>query len=93
MRGQMLDGGELNLCLTSRNISEPAEVSIDTADRAILSYEHAQLLTGSNTKAAKSFEDGDMVKAMQFEGMALSDGLPHCGLSQLSFLSVTPSIV
>lgn len=84
-----IKGHKLNVFLSNRSVDESADVSINIADRAILSCENAELLTGTDAKAANSFKNGDVIKAKPFVGVRVQDGQAHSQLPPLSFAAMT----
>jgi alpha-L-arabinofuranosidase len=85
----ILGDGELHVFLTNRSVDEAVEVCVAVADRAVLSRENAELLTGPAPKAANSFEEGNVIKATPFEEVEIVDGQAKCELPPLSFAAMT----
>jgi alpha-N-arabinofuranosidase len=85
----ILDGHKLKLFLTNRHADEAAEVRVAVADRAMVSLENAEILTGPDAKAANSFENGQVIKAESFEGISVKAGRARCELPPLSFVAMT----
>jgi alpha-N-arabinofuranosidase len=87
----ILDGSRLHLFLTNRSLSEAAPVQVTLADRAIVSLENGELLTGPNARAANTFEQPDVVQPQSFDAVQFQSGgatlsLPPLSVAALSFL-------
>jgi alpha-N-arabinofuranosidase len=85
----ILDGSGLQVFLTNRSQDEAAEVSVALADRAIVSCESAEVLTGPEAKSANTFGNGSIVVTKPFEAVHAAAGQAHCTLPPLSFVAMT----
>jgi alpha-L-arabinofuranosidase len=79
----------LHVFATNRSLKEPASVHVKLADRAILTLESAELLTGPSAKAANSFEKPDVVRSHPFAETGVDMKIAHSEVSlELPPLSV-----
>lgn len=70
----ILDGDRLNFFAVNRNLTEPALIQLQLADRPILKLENADLLTGPEASAANSYEKPDIIKSHPWADASLIDG-------------------
>ena len=75
--------------LINRNSTEPSEVVVSLADMGIESVENGELLTGPEAKAANSWDEPALIKAVDMTEIAVSDGRARLKLPPLSFAAVT----
>lgn len=85
----ILGDGKLHIFATNRCLTETMEILINPADIEILSLEGAEILTGTDPKAANSFGNKDVVVSRRFEGIKISNGKAICQLPPLSFAAMT----
>ena len=85
----VLDGQRLSVFLINRNSTEPSEVVVSLADMGIESVENGELLTGPEAKAANSWDEPALIKAVDMTEIAVSDGRARLKLPPLSFAAVT----
>ena len=85
----ILEDNKLHVFMTNRDAMETAKVKLAVADRPVRALENAQLLTGSGPKAANSYENPDLVKAVPYENVLLKKDAAFCELPPLSFLAMT----
>lgn len=85
----ILDGQQLNLFLTNRNLTDRAEVCVELADQAIVACENAEVIAGTDPKAANSFGQEPAIKAVPFDEIVVKDGQVQCELPPLSFAAMT----
>ncbi len=85
----ILDGDRLSVFATNRSPDEPAELTVDVADRRIAVLESAELLTGTSAKAANSWSEPDMVTSADHDGVRLAEGRATTELPPLSLVALT----
>lgn len=85
----ILDDGTLHFFATNRSESEDAEIRVKVADAVITSIESAELLSGSDPKAANSFENPNVIISQSFDDINVNNGQMICKLPSLSFTAVT----
>jgi len=84
-----LERERLHVFLTNRSPEDKAPVRILVADRGLRSVESAELLTGPDAKAANTFEQPDVVRAVPFEEVRITTGCAETVLPPLSLVAVT----
>jgi len=85
----VLGDGKLNVFATNRSLSEPAEVRVRLAGHKLDRVESAEVLTGTDPKAANSYEDPNAIVARPFGAIVLSEDEAVCTLPPLSFAAIT----
>jgi alpha-N-arabinofuranosidase len=85
----ILNGEQLHVFLTNRNLDETARVEIELADRDIVSVKSAEVLTGPDAKAFNSFEQPNLLSPYPFSEYRLENGRAELELSSLAFAAVT----
>jgi len=73
----------------NRSTMEGAPLRVARLDRPIHSVASAELLTGSDAKAANSFERPDVVTPRPFGDVAVRDGAASFELPPLSLLALS----
>ncbi len=87
--GAVLNKGRLHVFVTNRDTEEKAELTIKPLDFAISSLADAEILTGTDPRAANSFEKRDAVISREFDAVRISGGKAVCELPPLSFAAMT----
>jgi alpha-N-arabinofuranosidase len=85
----ILGDGVLHVFVTNRRLDAPTSVRIQVADKAITGIASAEILAGSDPKAANSWEQPERVKSMPFKGLKRKDGVIVAHLPPLSFAAMT----
>jgi alpha-N-arabinofuranosidase len=85
----ILDAQALHVFAVNRGVDVPAVVQVDLADQEIAALGSAELLTGSDAKAANSFEQPDVVKAQLLDDVSITDGKATVELPPLSVAAMT----
>jgi alpha-N-arabinofuranosidase len=85
----ILDGNQLHVFATNRNLDGPATVRVAVADRDIVRTGQAEVLGGPNAKAANSFEDPGLIRSALLDGVTIERGMARWTLPPLSFAAVT----
>jgi alpha-L-arabinofuranosidase len=85
----ILNGDQLHVFITNRNLDEIARVQIDMADRNIAGLMSADVLTGPDAKACNSFEQPDRIRSSQFSECRIVNGQAVMELLPLSILALT----
>jgi alpha-N-arabinofuranosidase len=85
----ILGEDKLHVFATNRSLHEPAIVHVDLADRPVVVLDSAELLTGSDAKAANSFEQPDVVRVQPFDDVSIADGKAVVELPPLSVAAMT----
>ena len=85
----ILDGKRLHVFAVNRSVSEPAELVIRVADRAIGSMESGEILTGDGPKSANSFENPGQIAPQPWKQIAIKDGAATTTLPPLSLVAMT----
>lgn len=88
----ILDGQRLHVFVTNRHPEQAMELTVHPADLQLATLESAEILTGTDAKAANSYEQPDLVSARPFGAVLLKDGKAHCELPPLSLLAMTLTI-
>ena len=83
------DGDKLHVFLTNRSLTELATVRVRVSDRTIASLHSAEVLAGTDAKAANTFEQPDAVCARPFADVRIADGGATLTLPALSVLAAT----
>jgi len=86
----ILDGNRLYVFLTNRSLEETADITVEVADRAIVSLHSGEILSGADPKAANTFERPDRVGSCPFNEAQITAGratvtLPSCAVAALTF--------
>ena len=81
--------GLLHVFAVNRSTTEGAPLRVARLDRPIQSVASAELLTGSDAKAANSFERPDVVTPRPFGDVAVRDGAASFELPPLSLLALS----
>ena len=85
----ILNGDKLQVFAVNRSLDEIAEVRTILSDGAISEFESGELLTGSDPKAANSFEQPDLITPQPFTGVNVADGNVAFELPPLSLAAMT----
>ncbi len=85
----ILSGEDLHVFTTNRDTAESMEINVQLADRPIVSLVDAEVLTGSDAKAANSFEAPDRVKSHAFDDVTIRNGRATYELPPLSVAALT----
>ncbi|MCX6027908.1 MAG: alpha-N-arabinofuranosidase [Chloroflexi bacterium] len=85
----ILDAGRLHVFATNRSLDAAAPLCVTLADRTIAGLESAEILTGSDPKAANSFEQPDVIRSEPFAGVRVKDGAAELALPPLSVAALT----
>jgi len=87
----ILGDGVLHVFLTNRSLEEAAEVIVEVADRAMVALHSGEMLSGTDPKAANTFERPDLVTPHPFTEVRIANGratvaLPSCAVAALTFV-------
>jgi alpha-N-arabinofuranosidase len=85
----ILDGEKLHVFLTNRSLDKSAPVCVEIADYSAISVESAEIITGSDPKAANSYENPNQVIAEPYHDIEVNYGHAACQLPPLSFVAMT----
>ena len=85
----ILNGKQLHIFITNRNLDETARVHIHIADQNIAALNSAELLTGPDAKAFNSFEQPDIIKLSPFSECRIVNGVAELELPALSVSAMT----
>lgn len=85
----ILGEGKLHVFLTNRCDNSNMEICVRVSDCDIKGVESAEILTGSDPKAANSFENPDLIKIRPFPEVKLLNGQVVCSLPPLSLTAMT----
>jgi alpha-N-arabinofuranosidase len=85
----ILGDGVLHVFVTNRNLNEPAPAYINLADRPIAGVSSAEILAGTDPKAANSFEQPDVVRSHPFTNIHITDKQVITELPPLSVTALT----
>jgi alpha-N-arabinofuranosidase len=85
----ILDGQTMHLFFTNRSLEESAEINVKLSNGAIGHIDNAEILTGSDPKAANSFEQPDLIKAERFTEASVTDGQVVGKLPPMSVVAMT----
>lgn len=85
----ILEDGKLHIFVINRFLTEKADILIVPSDIEILSLESAEIITGTDPKAANSFENKDVVISKKFNEIKISSGKATCEIPPLSFAAMT----
>jgi alpha-N-arabinofuranosidase len=85
----ILDGRRLSVFATNRSQDEEMDLTVEVADRSIALPESAELLTGTDAKAANSFDAPDVIRREDFQSIEIRGGRAHASLPPLSLLAAT----
>ncbi|MCB0169613.1 MAG: alpha-N-arabinofuranosidase [Anaerolineae bacterium] len=89
----ILNGDQLHVFTTNRNLEDAMTVRINLADRPIVALADAELLTGPDPKAANSYEQPHLIKAQPFQAAEINDGAAIVTLPPLSVAALTFRLV
>jgi len=89
----ILNGDQLHVFTTNRNLEDAMTVRINLADRSIVALADAELLTGPDPKAANSYEQPHLIKAQPFQAAEINDGAAIVTLPPLSVAALTFRLV
>jgi alpha-N-arabinofuranosidase len=87
--GAIHDGERLHLFATNRHLEEPAPVRVALADRRLTRLVDAELLGGTDPKAANSFEQPHVVHSKPFDQVRIDDRGVQLIIPALSFVAAT----
>jgi alpha-N-arabinofuranosidase len=85
----ILNRDQLNLFVTNRSVTQPAEVTVGGAGLSISSLVDGEILTGDDPKASNSFERKDAVVSRTFDDVVCKDGVATIKLPPLSVFAGT----
>ncbi len=85
----ILDGNQLYVFATNRNVDEVAPVRVAVADRPLVRAGPAEVLSGPEAKAANSFEHPAVIRSAPFDRVMIEGGVARWKLPPLSFAAVT----
>jgi alpha-N-arabinofuranosidase len=85
----ILNGDQLHVFLTNRSVDQSAVVEVGLADRVIVGFGNAEVLTGPDAKAANTFENPGVVQAHPFSEVQIAQGQASLELPPLSVAAVT----
>lgn len=85
----ILDDDRLSVFATNRSPHEPAELTVDVADRRIATLKSAELLTGPGAKAANCWSEPNAVSSADYDDVRLADGRATTELPPLSPVALT----
>jgi len=85
----ILNGGQLHVFITNRNLNETARVQINIADRKIAALNNAESLIGPDAKAFNAFEEPYMIKPVPFSECRILNGMAELELPALSVTAMT----
>lgn len=85
----ILDGKQLKLFLTNRHLTDTAEVCVQFADQTIAACADAEIIAGTDPKAANAFGQAPAIAAQPFTGSQIKNGKAYCQLPPLSFTAMT----
>ena len=85
----ILGEGMLHVFAVNRSVTEPAELSIDLAGAAMAELDAAEIVCGSDPKAANSYETPDAVSPRAFDDVAVANGAATVKLPPLAFAAMT----
>ena len=85
----ILNGGQLHVFITNRNLNETARVQIDMVDRKIAALDNAESLTGPDAKAFNTFEEPYRIKPVPFSECRILNGMAELELPTLSVTAMT----
>ena len=85
----ILNGKQLHIFITNRNLDETARVQIHIADQNIAALNSAESLTGPDAKAFNSFEQPDILKPGPFSECRIVNGRAELELLPLSVTAIT----
>ena len=83
------DGNRLHLFATNRHLDEAAPVRVALADRRIARVVDAEVLGGTDAKAANSFEHPHVVRSAPFDQVNIDASGAQLRVPPLSFVAVT----
>ncbi len=79
----------LHVFATNRGLDEAMDVQVDLADKAIISMESGEILTGTDPKAENTFENPDVVTPCAFEEVSIANRRATFKLPPLSVAAIT----
>ncbi len=89
----ILNRDRLHVFATNRSPDEPARIHVRVADRSIVALDSAELVTGTDAKAANSFEQPEIVRARSFADanveVKIAEGIASLDLPRLSVAAMT----
>jgi len=85
----ILDRHRLHVFATNRSLTEEAEIIVDLADGTVETVVDAELLTGTDPKAANTFEEPEQIVSQAFEKVDIQDGKAIFRIPALSFCAMT----
>lgn len=84
----ILNGNELSVFLVNRDLSSSHEVTVRLGDRSVVSSLNGELVTGTDPKAANTFDAPNTIVAKDFEA-SISGGVATIVLPPMSFYAGT----
>ena len=85
----ILNGNQLQIFITNRNLDETARLQIHLADRDIAALDSAESLTGPDPKAFNSFEQPDAIQPSPFSECRIVNGRAELELPPISVSAMT----
>ncbi len=83
------NGRQLHTLLTNRHQSDAATVHIDLADQNIMALSSAELVSGTDAKAANSYEQPNVIQFGEFDEVMVKNGRATVQLPPLSIYAAT----
>ncbi len=85
----ILSGHHLHVFATNRSLTDEASVLLKVADRKIVGLDAAELLAGTDPKAANTYEQPNAVQARPFNAVMIADSGAQVKLPPLSVAALT----
>ncbi len=87
----ILNGSDVSVFLVNRSTTEAQEVKIDLAGRNLSTVKSAEIVTGTDPKAANEYGKKEVVSAVDFTEICFQSGSAIVSLPPMSFAAVTLS--
>lgn len=84
----ILNGDELSVFLTNRDLEQSHEVTVRLGDRSVVSSLNGEIVTGTDPKAANTFENPNVITYANHD-VSVSSGVATIVLPPLSFYAGT----
>jgi alpha-L-arabinofuranosidase len=85
----ILNGRELNVFLVNRNLDEPVDVQVRVGDARIQELASADFVTGTDPKAANSFENRNHVTSCDHDDFTIRNGVATISLPPMTVYAGT----
>ena len=82
-------GHQLHIFATNRSLTDASELVINLADRQLTGYESGEILTGTDPKAANSYEQPNAIRSQPFSAVSVKNGRATVQLPPLSIAALT----